>query len=199
MEERHIEELRVELAELMRKQSEVLESRMLGCASDGDVLEYEIRQEIVHQLCNKLAHSSIRAIRSKPDVTDPEIENACGNKEQERWSFWRDTREKRLFECNAIYATQGETGGVWCSHETHSVSLGKSQKSLVTQSPQSQVGSFVVLSVLSENTLYMRIRASRIKDKRPSNIFQRIASSIKRETLAATQTAWKILRKWGWR
>jgi peroxiredoxin family protein len=58
MEEHHIEELRVELAELLRKQSDVLESRMLGCASDSDLLEYEIRQEIVHQLCNQLAHSA---------------------------------------------------------------------------------------------------------------------------------------------
>ena len=58
MEQHHIEELRVELSELLRKQNEVLESRMLGCASDNDVLEYEIRQEIVHQLCNQLAHSA---------------------------------------------------------------------------------------------------------------------------------------------
>jgi hypothetical protein len=58
MEEQHIDELRIELAELLRKQSEVLESRKLGCASDSDVLEYEIRQEIVHQLCNQLAHSA---------------------------------------------------------------------------------------------------------------------------------------------
>jgi peroxiredoxin family protein len=58
MEEHHIEELRVELAELLRKQSDVLEPRMLGCASDSDLLEYEIRQEIVHQLCNQLAHSA---------------------------------------------------------------------------------------------------------------------------------------------
>jgi hypothetical protein len=58
MEEPHIEELRIELAELLRKQSDVLESRMLGCASDSDLLEYEIRQEIVHRLCNQLAHSA---------------------------------------------------------------------------------------------------------------------------------------------
>jgi hypothetical protein len=58
MEEHHIEALRVELAELLRKQNEVLESRMLGSASDSDLLEYEIRQEIVHQLCNQLAHSA---------------------------------------------------------------------------------------------------------------------------------------------
>ena len=58
MEEPHIEELRIELAELLRKQSDVLESRMLGCASDSDLLEYEIRQEIVHRLCNQLAYSA---------------------------------------------------------------------------------------------------------------------------------------------
>jgi hypothetical protein len=34
------------------------------------------------------------------------------------------------------------------------VNLGKSQKSLVTQSPQSQVGSFVGPSVLSKHALY---------------------------------------------
>jgi hypothetical protein len=51
------EELRVELNELPRKQREVLESRMLGTASDDDLLEYEMRQEIIHELCNVLAHS----------------------------------------------------------------------------------------------------------------------------------------------
>ena len=30
----------------------------LCAASESDVLEYEIRQEIVHQLCNQLAHSA---------------------------------------------------------------------------------------------------------------------------------------------
>jgi hypothetical protein len=57
MEDRHIEELRVELTELLRKQNEVLESRMLGSASETELLEYEIRQEIVHEMCNQLARS----------------------------------------------------------------------------------------------------------------------------------------------
>jgi len=57
MESRHIEELRVELTGLLQKQNEVLESRMLGSASESDLLEYEIRQEIVHELCNQLANS----------------------------------------------------------------------------------------------------------------------------------------------
>ncbi len=57
MQSRHIEELRVELTGLLQKQNEVLESRMLGSASESDLLEYEIRQEIVHELCNQLANS----------------------------------------------------------------------------------------------------------------------------------------------
>ena len=57
MESRRMEELRFELTELLRKQNEVLESRMLGSASESDLLEYEIRQEVVHELCNKLANS----------------------------------------------------------------------------------------------------------------------------------------------
>jgi hypothetical protein len=58
MEGRRIEELRFELAELLRKQNEVLESRMLGSASEGELLEYEIRQEVVHELCDQLARSA---------------------------------------------------------------------------------------------------------------------------------------------
>lgn len=58
MENHQEEELRLELNELIRKQSEVLESRMLGTASETDLLEYEIRQEIIHKLCNVLAHSA---------------------------------------------------------------------------------------------------------------------------------------------
>jgi hypothetical protein len=58
MENHREEELRLELNELIRKQTEVLESRMLGTASESDLLEYEIRQEIIHELCNVLAHSA---------------------------------------------------------------------------------------------------------------------------------------------
>lgn len=59
MENRHtIEELRLELDTLLRKQHEVLDSRMLGSASEDDLLEYEIRQEIIHELCNILSHSA---------------------------------------------------------------------------------------------------------------------------------------------
>ena len=58
MEDRHSEQLRLELSDLLRKQREVLESRMLGSASDDDLLDYEIRQEMIHELCNVLSHSS---------------------------------------------------------------------------------------------------------------------------------------------
>lgn len=57
MENYPTEEMRLELDTLLRKQHEVLESRMLGTASDDDLLEYEIRQEIIHELCNILSHS----------------------------------------------------------------------------------------------------------------------------------------------
>jgi len=53
------EQLRFELNQLLHKQRQVLESRMLGTASDDDLLEYEVRQEIIHELCNVLAHSAV--------------------------------------------------------------------------------------------------------------------------------------------
>ena len=58
MEDRHIEQMRLELNELLHKQHEVLESRMLGTASDDELLEYEIRQEVIHELCNVLSNSA---------------------------------------------------------------------------------------------------------------------------------------------
>ena len=60
MDVRHIEQLQTELSELLRKQREVLESRMLGTASEGDLLEYEVRQEIVHEMCNQLVRAISR-------------------------------------------------------------------------------------------------------------------------------------------
>ena len=58
MADHNTEQLRLELNTLLQKQHEVLESRMLGTASEGDLLEYEIRQEINHELCNILSHSA---------------------------------------------------------------------------------------------------------------------------------------------
>jgi hypothetical protein len=58
MEGRYIEELRNELTRLLGKQAEVLESRTFGTAADSDVIEYEIRQEVIHEICNQLANSA---------------------------------------------------------------------------------------------------------------------------------------------
>ena len=58
MESYRVDELRVELDQLLKKQAEILESRTLGSASDTELLEFEIRQEIIHEICNQLAHST---------------------------------------------------------------------------------------------------------------------------------------------
>lgn len=57
MENHRDDELRAELTRHLKKQAEILESRSLGAATDAELLEYEIRQEIVHEICNQLAHS----------------------------------------------------------------------------------------------------------------------------------------------
>jgi hypothetical protein len=58
METNRVEELRAELSQLLKKQSDVLESRAFGGATDTELLEYEIRQEIIHEICDQLAHSA---------------------------------------------------------------------------------------------------------------------------------------------
>jgi hypothetical protein len=61
MDSNRSEALRKELGQLLRKQIEVLESRTIGAATDTDILEYEIRQEVIHELCNQLANSDATA------------------------------------------------------------------------------------------------------------------------------------------
>ena len=56
MDSNRVEALRNELGQLLRKQTEVLESRTLGAATDADILEYEIRQEIIHEMRTQLAN-----------------------------------------------------------------------------------------------------------------------------------------------
>ena len=53
-----IDDLRAVLDLLLKKQAEVLELRRLGAATDTELLEYELRQETIHELCNQLAHSA---------------------------------------------------------------------------------------------------------------------------------------------
>jgi ElaB/YqjD/DUF883 family membrane-anchored ribosome-binding protein len=57
MEKAKAQDLRAELNQLLKKQAEVLQTRSAGAATDTEVLEYEIRQEIVHEICNQLANS----------------------------------------------------------------------------------------------------------------------------------------------
>lgn len=61
MDNSQAEALRKELGQLLRKQTEVLESRTSGAATDTDILEYEIRQEIIHEMCNQLANANVTA------------------------------------------------------------------------------------------------------------------------------------------
>jgi hypothetical protein len=53
-----IDELRDELDQLLKRQAEILESRTLGAATDTELLEYEMGQEIINEICDQLAHSS---------------------------------------------------------------------------------------------------------------------------------------------
>ena len=57
MEKAQAEELRAELNQLLKKQAEVLQTRSAGAATDTELVEYEIGQEIVHEICNRLANS----------------------------------------------------------------------------------------------------------------------------------------------
>jgi hypothetical protein len=55
------EQLRFALNNLLRKQHDVLESRMLGTASEDELLEYEVRQSIIRELCKVLANAAMRS------------------------------------------------------------------------------------------------------------------------------------------
>jgi hypothetical protein len=52
-----VDELRAELNRLLKKQTEVLESRTFGAADDTEILEYEIRRGVIQEICNQLANS----------------------------------------------------------------------------------------------------------------------------------------------
>jgi hypothetical protein len=58
MENSRVDELRAEVSRLLKKQSEVLESRTFGAATDTEILEYEIRQEVIQEICNQLANAT---------------------------------------------------------------------------------------------------------------------------------------------
>lgn len=52
------DELRAELGQLLEKQADVLQSRTFGSATDTELLEYDLRQEVIHEICDKLARSA---------------------------------------------------------------------------------------------------------------------------------------------
>src|SRR5712691_2227687 len=58
MENSRVDELRAEVSQLLKKQSEVLESRTFGAATDTEILEYEIRREVIQEICEQLANST---------------------------------------------------------------------------------------------------------------------------------------------
>jgi hypothetical protein len=59
MESERIDDRRAVLDLLLKKQAEVLELRRLGAATETELLEFELRQEAIHELCNQLAHSAV--------------------------------------------------------------------------------------------------------------------------------------------
>ena len=46
-----------ELVQMLRRQNELLELRAFGGATDTEILEYELRQEVIHDICERLAQS----------------------------------------------------------------------------------------------------------------------------------------------
>ena len=57
MDTRAQESLRIELVQLLRKQKDVLETRTLGTANEGEIVDYELRQDVIHDICQILANS----------------------------------------------------------------------------------------------------------------------------------------------
>jgi len=53
-----LEALRAELNDLLQKQSETLQARMSGAVSDSEILEYDLRQELISEIQNKLSRAA---------------------------------------------------------------------------------------------------------------------------------------------
>jgi hypothetical protein len=60
----NLDVLRAELNQLLQKQSETLDARMLGGVSDTELIEYDLRQEIICEIQEKLARSAAASRRS---------------------------------------------------------------------------------------------------------------------------------------
>jgi hypothetical protein len=64
-----VQELRGELDQLIRKQTEFLESPTFAGANDTELLEYEIRQDMIHDLCKELADCARKDFASQCFLT----------------------------------------------------------------------------------------------------------------------------------
>jgi hypothetical protein len=52
------DELRSELVQLLKRQSETMQARVFGGVSDTEILEYDIREEIIAEIEERLARSA---------------------------------------------------------------------------------------------------------------------------------------------
>jgi hypothetical protein len=57
MESQSSQELRIELERLLHKQSKTVDARLAGRVSDTEILKYEIRQEAILEMMDRLAES----------------------------------------------------------------------------------------------------------------------------------------------
>jgi len=53
----NIDRLRSELNQLLKKQSEILNARVFGGVSDTEILEYDIREEMITDIQKRLARA----------------------------------------------------------------------------------------------------------------------------------------------
>jgi hypothetical protein len=58
MDRQSSQELRIELERLLRKQSKTLEARLAGRVNDTEILKYEIRQEVIRDILERLGESA---------------------------------------------------------------------------------------------------------------------------------------------
>jgi len=58
METQSSQELRTNLERLLKEQSKTLEDRLAGRVSDTEILKYEIRQEVIREMWERLAASA---------------------------------------------------------------------------------------------------------------------------------------------
>jgi hypothetical protein len=68
METQTEQELRGEIDRLLRQQLRFLESRCFGTATEAELLEYEFRQDLVRELCEKLILSQHRVTFIQPGI-----------------------------------------------------------------------------------------------------------------------------------